>query len=482
MSRLRASGAAAVARVAVARVAAGTLAAVLVAAALAGCPLISFERLSVTVWPKDANAILPLGASPWITFPAAPDKASVQRLFTLSNPSGSVNGDFRWEGARMYFDAVPTLSPGVRYVMRFRGRVTLEDGQSFDADEQVPFYVAHAGGGPVLQSVVPSDGATAGTTTPLVLRFSGPVDPNSFAREFGLQPSAETTVSWDATQSLVTITPRTPWTTLATYTWTVSKDLAAPDGTPAGIDYTGRFRVQLDSTAPTVVGVQPGVRSTFTPTGNPLSQTGADDVLLITFSEEVTDDSLESAFTITPGTKGALLRVTSGPPAVFAFIPDGRWVMGQSNTLCIGTAVTDLSGNKLSLPFEATFTPAIPIQTVRSIQALNAPPPDSWTVFNTLDAKPITIDIDGSVTLVITFTEPFTVDAEVCLPLRSRVRRILPFFAGGPVPGVGHLVDRREDSDADLHRPDTEHDNEQLLQADAAQWGRGVRQRLWLLP
>lgn len=393
----------------------GVAAVALIVAALGGCPLISFERLAVSVWPRVANTILPLGASPWVQFPAAPDKVSVRRLFMLSNPSSTVSGDFRWEGARMYFDPAPPLSPGVRYVMQFRGRVTLVDGGSFDADEEVPFYVDHASGGPVLQSSVPSDGAVVGTTTPLVLTFSGPVDPNSFAREFDLQPSAETKVSWDSFWQRVTVSPKDAWTTLTTYTWKVSKDLTAPDETPTGTEYTGRFRIQLDSTAPSVVTVQPGVRSTFTPTGNPLSQTGADDVLLLAFSEDVTDDSLASAFTLSPRTKGTLLRVASGPPAVFAFIPDGRFLMDQTYTLHIGTAVEDLSGNKLSTPFEVTFIPAIPIQVVQSIRALDAPPPDTWTVFNMLDAKLITIDVDGNVTLVITFAQPFTVDAEVLL-------------------------------------------------------------------
>jgi hypothetical protein len=393
MSRLPVSRAAAVA---------------LLAAALGGCALISLERLTVTVWPRDANAVLPLGSSPWIRFPSAPDQASVQRLFTLSAPTGSVAGDFRWAtGNWMYFDPAPPLSPGVRYVLQFRGRVTLTDGGSFDANEEVPFYILHAGGGPLLQSVSPANGADAGTATPLVLGFSAAMDPDSFAREFTLQPSAETIAAWDVTGRRVTLTPRDSWSTLTTYTWTVTKDLAAPDGTPTGTEYTGRFRIQLDAAAPSVISVLPGLRSTFASTGTLL----ADDVLLIAFSEDVTDDSLMSAFTISPTTKGTLFRVASGPPAVFAFVPDSQWVMDQSYTLRIGTGLADLSGNKLSTAYETSFTPAIPLQVVSSIQASG----NTWTVFNTLDAKPLTVDVDGNVTLSVTFAEPFTLDAEVRL-------------------------------------------------------------------
>ena len=382
---------------------------------LGGCGVISLERLTVSVWPKDANAVLPSGSSPWVQFPSEPDQASVERLFTLASPSGSVAGDFRWDGLKMYFDPAPPLSPGVRYVMHFRGRVTLTNGESFDASEEVPFFIVHSSGGPLLTSSAPTEGGTAGTTTPLVLSFSAPVDANSFAREFTLQPSMETVETWSGAGKEVTITPKDPWTTLTTYTWTLTRNLVAPDGTPTGVDYTGHFRIQLDSTSPSVLSVVPGLKATLTATGSPLPP-GADDVLLLQLSEDVTQDSLSSAFTLTPSTKGTLVRVTSGPPAVFAFVPEGRFVMGQSYVLRIGTGVTDFSGNKMSSAYELpAFTPAIPLQAVQCIQAVDAPAPDSWTAFNTLDAKLIAVATDTTLTLVITFAEPFTTDAEIRL-------------------------------------------------------------------
>ena len=112
-----------------------------------GCGLISFDRLSVTVWPSQREAILPGAVSLWVEFPSSPDRQSAQRLFTLSSPDGQVSGDFRWNDLRMYFDPVPALRPGVRYMLVFRGRVTLENGQAFDADEEVPFYVGVRGRG-----------------------------------------------------------------------------------------------------------------------------------------------------------------------------------------------------------------------------------------------------------------------------------------------------------------------------------------------
>lgn len=375
---------------------------------LCGCGLITFDRLTVTVWPNEREAVLPAAASPWVEFPSAPDRPSVQRLFTLSSPDGQVSGDFRWNDRRMYFEPAPALRPGVRYVLAFRGRVTLENGQAFDADEEVPFYVGHPGPGPALVSSDPADGGTVDIGRPLTLSFSMPIDANSFAREFDVQPSTATLVTWDLSGRVVMIAPRDAWTNLATYSWKTGRDMAAPDGTPIGIEYAGRFRVQADSTAPTVVSIVPGIRATLSPTGNDLDHAGADDALLFTFSEDVRTDSLSSAFTATPAIKGTLLRVSAG---VYALIPDVRLVMGQQYTLRIAATVEDLSGNKLAFPYERSFTPDIPIQTVLSVTAVYASTEDEWSVFNTLDAKPISIDVTGVLHLVIRFAEPFSVES-----------------------------------------------------------------------
>lgn len=375
---------------------------------LCGCALISFERLTVTVWPSEREVVLPAGASPWVQFPDSPDRASVQRLFTLSSADGQATGDFRWEGRRMYFVPAPALRPGVRYVLSYRGRVTLENGQAFDSDEEVPFYISHKGPGPSLVSSDPADGGICAVDRPLVLRFSMPVDLNSFSREFDLQPSAETTVSWDASGRFVTVTPKANWANLTTYSWKTGKDLAAPDGTPLGIECSGRFRVQEDSTAPTVVSVAPGLHSTLEPTGNDLDRTGADDVLLFTFSEDVQAESLSSALTSTPTIKGALVKVRAG---VFALIPDSCLAMEQWYTIRIASTVEDLSGNKMAQPSEWSFKPDIPLQAVQSIKAVYSSAVDEWTAFNTLDAKFVSVDATSSLSLVITFAQGFSTES-----------------------------------------------------------------------
>ena len=406
-----------------------TSAAAALAMLLCGCWLISFERLSVTVWPSEREAILPAATSLWVEFPSSPDRPSVQRLFTLSSSDGQVSGDFRWDDRRMYFDPVPALRPGVRYVLAFRGRVTLENGQAFDADKEVPFYVGHPGPGPALVSSDPPDGGNVDIGRSLTLSFSIPVDANSFAREFDLQPFTETIVTWDVSGRMVTIAPHNAWVNLSTYAWNVGKDLCAPDGTPTGIEYAGRFRVQADSLAPTVISIVPGIHATLTPTGNDLDHAGADDVLLFTFSEDVRTDSFTSAFTSTPAIKGTVLRVSAG---VYALIPEARLVMGQRCTLRIGATVEDLSGNKLAFPYERSFTPDIPLQAVLSIKAVYASTEDAWSVFNTLDAKPVSIDVTGILHLVIRFAEAFSVESGAKLVSAVTLDGFFPGSAADP--------------------------------------------------
>ena len=131
----------------------------------------------------------------------------------------------------------------------------------------------------------------------------------------------------------------------------------------------------------------------------------ADDALLITFSEDVRQETLVSAFSISPATLGSWVRAG---PGVFAFAPESRWIMSQPYTLRIEPTVQDTSGNKLASPYQVTFTPDIPVQSVQSIKTVIDS--SEWTVFNTPDAKPVTINVDGDLQLVLHFVEPFTAE------------------------------------------------------------------------
>ena len=367
-----------------------------------GCPLISFENLAVKIWPESLDTILEIGASPWVEFPEWPDRPGAERLLSVSSPDGQISGDFRWDGKRVYFDPVPAFSPGMRYVLTFRGRVTLENGESFDANEEVPFYVGHGGPAPRLASCNLPNGAQVGTGQILVLSFSASIDPGSFARELDLQPSAEFTVIWDASWQTATVSPKDAWANLTTYTWKVGKALSAPDGTPTGIEYSGSFRVQADVTVPVVASMVPASKADFTPVGSALGQIKADDAILITFSEDVQQETLVSAFSLSPATLGSWVRVRSG---VFAFTPGSRWIMSQLYTVRVAATVKDMSGNKMAFPYQETFTPEIPEQMVQSIKEASSEA--ELTPSNMLEAKNVSVDVEGNLELVLTFTQAF---------------------------------------------------------------------------
>jgi len=205
--------------------------------------------------------------------------------------------------------------------------------------------------------------------------------------------------------------------------------MAAPDGTPTGLEYTGRFRVQEDSTSPAVICVAPAMRDTFVQLSSDLNDAGADDVLLFNFSEDIRLDSLSSALTVTPAIKGTLLRVS---PGLYALIPDARLVMGQSYTLRIAPTVEDLSGNRLAFPYERRFTPDIPMQEVLSIKAVYPSSEDEWSVFNALDAKPISVDVTGMLHLVIQFAQPFSVGSGARLVSAVTMHGFFPGSAADP--------------------------------------------------
>jgi hypothetical protein len=398
----------------------------------AGCGLISLETLEVESWPSDRDSILQAGARPWVEFPAEPNRPAVGRLLSVSSGDGQVSGDLAWDGDRLYFTPEPPLKPGVRYVLGYHGLVTLADGRSFQADVDVPFFSVHAGLGPLFSYSAPADGGIATTATPLVLGFARKVDAGSFAREFSLQPSDEIRYSWSADGTVVTISPESSWQNLATYSWSIGKELEAADGTPSGVAESGRFRVQADSIAPAVLSVQPATRDTFAALAPTLDDIRAYDAILLTFSEDLKTDTLSSSFSLDPAVKGAIVRIS---PGLFAYSPQERFLMSQRYVLKIASSVEDLSGNKLAQQYSSAFTPLIPVQSIVSIQATCDGSTVSWTGAEIAahPEKVVDVSIDGEASLAIEFALPFTsAEARARMPIAISLEGYFPNSTADP--------------------------------------------------
>jgi hypothetical protein len=401
--------------------------------ALAGCRnVISLEELEVNTYPADRNQVIPKGEKLWVEFSIDPKRETAERNLTVDSMLATVEGDRRWSGNRLTFHPVPDLPSGVRHVLRYSGTVEAEDGRVFSANVEVPFYVDSTGGPPALLSASPADGADAAVDTPLVLAFSQGMDARSFDEEFSLSPATAFDTSWNVGGDTVTITPEDRWETLTLYSWSVTEETTGSQGVPLQQPYSGSFVVQLDATAPQLVAFGPAELSGDTYLDRPSFQQL--EAVKLKFSEDVTLESLQEAFSISPSVDGNLQRVLDeGDGVVFLFLPEEPYVMNQSYFVRLSTDLRDLSGNAMLTEEVRTFTPTITAQQVEQVVSTWSGGTQTVTVFG--DPTPVLIGFnvtgdDFTNTLQISFSQSYDE------PYRTKIAKGVSVRAFFPGPSI----------------------------------------------
>ena len=132
-----------------------------------------------------------------------------------------------------------------------------------------------------------------------------------------------------------------------TYTWKVR----ARDNAENWGDYSSTFTFILDVTPPEVVKM----KTKTLPKGiDPDERTILSSTVELIFSEEMDQDSVESAFNITPNVAGAFSWSDEGQKIIFT--PDKLLKASKTYTVSVGTAAMDLFGNHLAEEFSEDFT------------------------------------------------------------------------------------------------------------------------------
>jgi len=382
---------------------------------LCTCRLVNLQRLECSHNPCRADQIVGTKDLLWIEFSIPLVQEEVEALCAVCDESGPVDGELTWAGNRLSFDPVPALRPGVRYVLSCCGTVGSVDGRTFTLDVRVPFFFQTKGPPPQLIQQEPGSAETVSVHEPLRLTFSKPMDTGAFADGFHIVPDTSWSVSWSSGRDTVTVSPDPAWDNLTYYSWSLSRDVSDEDGVPLACTYASGFIVQEDMTGPTLIEVQPAVRSgsVFLPVEPsdpvaPLDDLLYRDAILLTFSEAVDFHSVERAFQLDPGVSGALEEID---PVSFAFVPADGYTMNQHYRLRIASSVNDLAGNPAPEEVELWFTPDIPLQSVERIRCEGASTRDYLPAdFNLSTPQPFDfteIGPDRFHTFVIAFSVAF---------------------------------------------------------------------------
>jgi hypothetical protein len=368
------------------------------------CDIINLEQIQYSTFPAEREAIVgetDLRQPIWIEFSITPNKTSAEDLFLVTSTTGNQNGDFSWQGNRLYFTPVPQWQKARRYVFSFNGELQAEDGRSFDIRCTVPFYAGEKGNLPELMGVTPQNGETVDVGTALILTFSQPIDQESFIDEFSLAPNTDYERVWDPTGTIVIITPEDQWNNLTQYNWHISDKLESTDGVKVVQSYSGSFLTQVDDTAPLIQSITAAAPDWITPFPDrappDLNNLCYKDAIKIAFSEPgiafcepVNYQTVQGAFHIEPSVVGFIHEIIDGADTYYVFLPEEGYVMDQLYHLTIDNTVEDLAGNKMLQNEERWFKPGgikpivisdiVLVADSKTITTFNSPVPISINV------------------------------------------------------------------------------------------------------
>jgi hypothetical protein len=186
-----------------------------------------------------------------IDFSAPPTPASIRESFSMTEDGADLSGEFEFRGNRVIYRPVNGLREGREYFVLIGAEAEDEKGNSLEREFRYRFRTKEDTEGPLVVSVDPGDESIL-TLPPQVisLRFSEPVEPNSFGEALRISPSLNHILRWDTEGSGVEIIPLKPLDEGTRYTLTIGTALRDRSRNPMLLPYSATFLYGPDQEAP----------------------------------------------------------------------------------------------------------------------------------------------------------------------------------------------------------------------------------------
>ncbi|MDR2258084.1 MAG: Ig-like domain-containing protein [Treponema sp.] len=391
--------------------------------------------VTVSTSPGGMNEVLPETYSPVIVhFDTEMVKTDAQGAVQVSSGEGSVEGDFSWEGNRLFFIPPSGWKPGTRYTLSLSGTVYAQDGRELRLDRHIPFYALSRSDPPVVESFFPPDGASveipawgAGITE---LRFSRPMDKTSTETAFTMEGLGERSFEWADDDRLLTIRGEktlAPWTT---YRWTMGAKAQSRDGVPLAKTVSAQFCTDAGRLFPQAPRVFPAIRSgpRWLPAGEDLSGgLGPGQGIIIEFNKPM-GENLFKLIRFDPSLAGRTEKISE---SAAVFIPDRDPEPEAVYTLIIPGEVQDAGGLRMGADYTLVFRADIPWLRIISFTADGVAPLEPEASGGGSLGGPLAAPVDlaggGVFRFTIRFSLPFTEEAKKDTALRITLS---PFFPG----------------------------------------------------
>ena len=218
----------------------------------AACDLLRFSRFEVTSWsPGGGYHGDPENIVVSLYFSQYPDKASVEKSFSLTGNGNRIKGTFAWYGNKAVFTPLTPFEINTDYILSLSADASNTDGLSMDEAFNRKFSTRPDDTRPVLISCFPSlYEEVDDPRTEVRLEFSAPVPVKTLQDNVSFSPSM--TGFWvlydDGKQAV--FTPSEPWSQNGKYEIRFSTSLTDINGMNIGNDFLSVFSVKKDHEIP----------------------------------------------------------------------------------------------------------------------------------------------------------------------------------------------------------------------------------------
>jgi uncharacterized protein YkwD len=200
--------------------------------------------------------------------------------------------------------------------------------------------------------------ANTSVRAPITLAFSAPMDPTSVASSLQVEPNVPVNLSWDATATHLTVTPKTSWAPATYHTISVLPGALGASGRPMIVPARAAFLTRAATMA------------TITATSRSGDTARVDTAFRLTFDAMVAIDDARRGLRISPAVDGTLQSAQAADGAsTFLFTPSKPLAAGGVYTLGLD-GVVDADGAAV------TLSQAVTIKTVGAPSVIRFRPVD----------------------------------------------------------------------------------------------------------
>lgn len=314
------------------------------------CDLLRDDIFAVKSWSPGEGFHDPALTTVSLSLTLDPDRASVERSFSLMENGRQLFGNFSWKGSAFVFVPSSSLEPDKDYVVCLETGARDKKGLSLERRFEASFTTRPASSRPVFLGSVPADGGTLSEERETVtLKFSQAMNRSSLPA-FVFSPQIAGVWSLEENGRSAVFTPSESWINGRDYRLTVDAAVTSERGLSLGKTVNLHFSAGADRESPVLLAAyaRRGDDRTLLAAGDGsgVENTGwrGDHLLELVFSEPVDSSSVLNALSTSPSF-GIALESFPGYAAALLFRFTSAPAWGSSFIVHLNNTVKDEAGN-----------------------------------------------------------------------------------------------------------------------------------------